>query len=70
MIDALLSILPIYFALLHVNAYNGVIEHIINETSPLPDRLTDVSKTSTVFDKAKDMEHMTARPLDIKHIMA
>ena len=44
----------------------SVIEHIINKTSPLPDRLTDVSKTSTVFDKAKDMEHMTARPLDIK----
>ena len=43
-----------------------MIEHIINKTSPLPDRLTDVSKTSTVFDKAKDMEHMTARPLDIK----
>ena len=44
----------------------SAIEHIINNTRPLPDKLTVVSKTSTVFDKAKEIELMTARPLDMK----
>ena len=44
----------------------NAIEHIINNTRPLPDKLTVVSKTSTVFDKAKEIELMTARPLDRK----
>ena len=42
----------------------------INKTRPLPDTFIDVLKTSTVFEKAKDIEVIIASKEDNKPYMA